>query len=522
MQPISRPISSGWRRFGVRGSVLRAGGFGYGNARMTHHFCRSSRAHRLLAVGLLGLLASSTVLPSNAAESDSLPPRIREVLSRHGIPDRHVSIFVQSIDAAETALAHRADAARPPASTIKLLTTLSALEELGPAFRWRTAFYSDAPVRDARLDGNLYIQGHGDPALVIEQFWRMLYELRGTGLREITGDLVIDNSYFADEPGDPGEFDGQPLRAYNVLPQALLVNFQAVRLRFIPLVDSLRIVAEPMPADLSIDNRVRLRKGKRCSSWAAELGMRVQQREQGTRATFTGRYDAACGEREMYRAISEPAPFLLGTFRALWHELGGVFSGGIREGTVPESATLLYTGESPPLGEVVRGINKFSNNVMTRQLVMTLGAERRNPPGSTEKGIGVMRDWLARRGLNFPELVVENGTGLSRRTRISARHLGDLLRFGFRSPVMPEFIASLPIAATDGTVKKRFEGSLAGRMHLKTGRLDDVRALAGYVLDHADRRVAVVVLQNHGSANTHGGEQLEEAVLRWAYDGRPD
>ncbi len=158
---------------------------------------------------------------------------------------------------------------------------------------------------------------------------------------------------------------------------------------------------------------------------------------------------------------------------------------------------------------------------MTRQLVMTLGAESTGPPGSTEKGITALRAWLVRRELDFPELIIENGTGLSRQERISARHLGEVLRLAYRSPVMPEFMASLPIAAIDGTVKKRFDGTLAGRMHLKTGRLDNVRALAGYVLDHTDRRVVVVILQHHGRANTRAGEQLEEAVLRWVYAGAP-
>ena len=456
-----------------------------------------------------------------AGDSDQLPAVIRDAMSRHHIAQRDVSIYIHPVESSAPILSYRADTARPPASTIKLLTTLAALEDLGPAFRWKTKFYADAPVREGRLEGNLYIQGFGDPSLVLEQFWRMLYELRGTGLREITGDLVIDHSYFADEPGDPGEFDGQPLRAYNVLPSALLVNFQAVRLRFIPLDDSLRIVAEPMPADLTLDNRVMLRTGKPCHGWMSGLGMRVKPSAKGTNLVFSGRYDAACGEREMYRAISDPAPFLLGTFRSLWRDLGGRLHGGIREARVPEAAKELYVGESPPLGEIVRGINKFSNNVMTRQLVMTLGAERRQPPGSTDKGITVVRAWMERRGMNFPELVIENGTGLSRLERISARHLGDVLLVGYHSPVMPEFMASLPIAAVDGTVKKKFDGPMAGRMHLKTGRLDNVRALAGYVLDRTDRRYVVVILQNHGHANTHGGEQLEEAVLRWVFAGGP-
>jgi serine-type D-Ala-D-Ala carboxypeptidase/endopeptidase (penicillin-binding protein 4) len=217
-----------------------------------------TRAISQLAIAVFAIGNVITLDAAQRNETQALPEAVRSTLSRHRIAQRQVSLFVQEIGAPAPRLAHYADDPRSPASTIKLLTTMAALEELGPAFRWKTVFYAAAPIKAGRLEGDLYIKGHGDPALVIEQFWRMLYELRGTGLQEITGDLVIDNSYFAAEPGDPGEFDGQPLRAYNVLPRALLVNFQAVRLRFIPLADSLRIVAEPMPADLAIENRVKL------------------------------------------------------------------------------------------------------------------------------------------------------------------------------------------------------------------------------------------------------------------------
>src|SRR3989344_4584442 len=193
----------------------------------------------------------------------------------------------------EPLLAIAADAPRHPASTIKVLTTLVALEELSPAWHWKTEAYITAPVRDGRLDGDLYIKGYGDPYLVIEQFLRVLRTLRAEGIETIKGDLVLDQGYFAREPGDAGEFDNQPLRAYNVLPNALLVNFQAVNFRFMPQAQSERvnILADPLPANVAVENQLVL--GRRaCRGWAHNLGMKLRHKQDQTRVIFSGTYAA--------------------------------------------------------------------------------------------------------------------------------------------------------------------------------------------------------------------------------------
>ena len=168
---------------------------------------------------------------------------------------------------------------------------------------------------------------------------------------------------------------------------------------------------------------------------------------------------------------------------------------------------------------MIRSINKYSNNVMTRQLLLTMGAELDTPPGTEDKGIRVVRDWLQQSSLDFPELVLENGAGLSRDERISARHLGELLLAAYYSPYMPEFMSSLPVLAMDGTLKRRMGGSdLAGRAHLKTGSLDDVRAQAGIMLDQQGRRMVVVALHNAPRAENYAGEAVQNALLRWVYE----
>jgi D-alanyl-D-alanine carboxypeptidase/D-alanyl-D-alanine-endopeptidase (penicillin-binding protein 4) len=247
--------------------------------------------------------------------------------------------------------------------------------------------------------------------------------------------------------------------------------------------------------------------------------MELKSRPDMSQIIFTGRYDAACGENEVFRVISDPSNYIHGVFRSIWRELGGRFEGGVREANVPDGAQLLHTGHSPPLSDVIRSINKYSNNVMTRQLLLTMGAELDAPPGTEEKGIRIVRDWLRQNSLDFPELVLENGAGLSREERISARHLGELLLAAYYSPYMPEFMSSLPVLAMDGTLKRRMGGTdLAGRAHLKTGSLDDVRAQAGIMLDQQGRRMVVVTLQNARRAETYAGEVVQNALLRWVYE----
>jgi len=169
----------------------------------------------------------------------------------------------------------------------------------------------------------------------------------------------------------------------------------------------------------------------------------------------------------------------------------------------------------------VRDMNKFSNNVMARQLYLTLGAEGFGEPGTEGKSERVIREWLAGKGLAMPELVLENGSGLSRTERISARNLGLLLLTSFQSPVMPEFLASLPLAAVDGTMRKRLgDASVAGQAHIKTGSLTGVRAIAGYVLDASGRRLVVVSIVNH--PNAVNAEAAQDALLDWVHQGAVD
>jgi serine-type D-Ala-D-Ala carboxypeptidase/endopeptidase (penicillin-binding protein 4) len=472
--------------------------------------------HTLFLLAGIGLL--SLAGPGDAT-AESLPPPVVKALKQQRMSQHSISLYVHEIGQPLPLLSHRAETARNPASTIKLLTTLVALERLGPAYQWRTEVYGDQPVRQGRLSGNIILKGYGDPSLTIERFWLLVRALRDTGLSAIGEDLVVDQSYFDVPPEDPGEFDARPDRAYNVAPRALLVNFQANAFRFIPQDGGLAIATVPRMETVTVENRVQL-TGRPCRGWASELGMRVTHNPLTSRVLFSGRYASDCGERVLFRSIVDATRYIHGVFKSLWQEQGGTLNGNAREGKVGSKARLLYVHHSPPLAEVVRSINKYSNNVMSRLLLLTLGAES-NPPGTVTKGIAVIHAWLEQNGFQFPELVIDNGAGLSRDTRISAAHLGALLRRAYHSPYMPEFIASLPVPSLDGTLQKRFTNqAFAGRSHLKTGSLEGVRTMAGIVHDRRGRRLVAVCLQNHPRAHTRAGEAVQEALLAWL-DTRP-
>jgi len=473
-------------------------------------------AARRLARALFLTLAL-TLPGTAAAQSASLPAPVAKALAQAGIPESATGFYVQEIGAERPLLAVGAERALNPASTIKLVTTYAALELLGPAYLWTTEAYAGGPIKDDVLAGDLVIKGAGDPKLTLENFWLFLRELRARGLREIRGDLVLDRSYFAPSEADPARFDEQPTRPYNTLPDALLVNYKAIRLQFVPDVDgrSVRILTEPALPQVQVVNQLTLDAAP-CGDWVSRMKLDAQGSATAARFTFSGAYSRDCGERTRHFSVLAHPQYLHALFTQLWRELGGTFAGGVREGTAARDARLVGSLQSPAAAEIVRDVNKFSNNVMARHLYLTLGAAGAGAPATAEKSNRVIRQWLSGKGLNFPELVLENGSGLSRSERISARSMGQLLVVAFRSAVMPELIASLPLVAVDGTMKKRLNGAeLAGQAHIKTGSLSGVRAISGYVLDRDGRRVVVVMLVNHQNAGA--AQPVQDALLRWVH-----
>ena len=448
-----------------------------------------------------------------------LPREVVSALSVAGIPQTQVSVWVEDLIAGAPPLQHNATEPRNPASTIKLVTTYAALELLGPTFTWKTEAWTAAPLAGDVLQGDLVLRGGGDPKLTFESFWLLLRALRARGVRDIRGDLVLDRSWLDGSQHDPGRFDGQPTQPYNVGPDALLLNFKAFRFSFVP--DPARrtvaLFGEPPSTAVELVNNLRYVDGA-CADWRSGIKADFQPVPNGARVTFAGVYPGSCGEQVWNVSLLTHPDYVYGVFRKLWEEMGGSISGRWRDGTVPSGARMLFRHESAPLTEAVRDINKFSNNVMARQLFLELSAESAGPPGRLERSAETVRQWGNEKGLRMPELILENGSGLSREERISAQSMGQLLAAAYRSAVMPEFVSSLPLVAYDGTMRRRLRyESVAGQAHIKTGSLTGVRAMAGYVLDRQGRRHSLVFFVNH--PNAPASQPAMDALLRWVYEG---
>jgi len=465
-----------------------------------------------------GALAAAALAGPAAAQQTVLPPPVAQALARAGIPLSSAALFVQAVGTPAPIVAFNAAEPMNPASTIKVVTAFAALELLGPTYTWKTEAYIAGPLHDGVLEGDLVLKGYGDPKLTLERFWLFVQTLRARGLREITGDLVLDRSYFDAPNHDPGRFDNEPLRSYNVGADALLLNFKTVRFLFVPEIEhgSVRIIPEPNPAQLTVENRVKLTAAP-CGDWRAALRLDVRNGAAGSRVVFSGAMPSSCGERYWNVSLLTHPEYVYGVFRQLWTESGGTLRGRYRDAPVPPMARLFATHESATAAEMVRDINKFSNNVMARQLFLTLSAETLKLPGRYDRSARAVHTWLERRGLVFPELVIENGSGLSRLERISAASMGRVLVAAFASPVMPELMASFPLVAQDGTMKRRLKQlGVAGQAHVKSGSLSDARTLAGYVLDRNGRRLVVVFFVN--DANAAASQPAHDAVLRWVHE----
>ena len=461
------------------------------------------------------VLALTLAIIAPAADA-ALPRPIMRLILDAGVPLNSVGIVVQEVGKPRPLFAQRPDRPYNPASVMKLVTTFAALELLGADFRWKTHAYADGPVEAGVLRGNLVLKGSGDPKITVEQWQAFMATLRAKGLAAVEGDLVLDRSLFAPAAHDPAAFDSEPQKPYNVGPDALLVNFKSVRFAFAPnaAADAIEMKVEPTLARLSVGPPPRLAGGD-CGDWRAFAFARFVDHGARAEATFAGRYAASCGEREWWVSLLDHPTYIHGMFDTYFRAAGGRFAGGWKNGVAPAGAQPFATLESPPLWDIVRDVNKLSNNVMARQLFLTLAAVDA-PPASTTRATEVVQRWLARRKLKMPELVLDNGSGLSRRERISAGSLARLLLAADASAVRAEFASSLAVAATDGTIQRRFQnGSVADHALLKTGTLEGVRALAGYVIDADGRRWVLTAIINH--PNAARGQPALDFLVQWTY-----
>ncbi|MEJ7137597.1 D-alanyl-D-alanine carboxypeptidase/D-alanyl-D-alanine-endopeptidase [Amphibiibacter pelophylacis] len=472
--------------------------------------------------------AAATPAPQRLppAQSSRLPDAVQSAFTQAGIVPGAVSVVVQAAGDAAAAplLAVAPDTPRNPASATKLFTTFAALDTLGPAWRWQTPVWLQGRVQGDTFKGDLVVQGQGDPQLVVERLWLALWPLWQQGVRRIEGDIVLDNQAFRLPQTDPAAFDGEGDRSYNVQPDALLLNYKAVTLAFTPrpLEGVAQVEALPPLAGLAVPPTVPLADGP-CGDWQSRVGRQLT----ASGVAFSGRYPAACGVRQWSLAL-DPAHFNARALQGLWTAMGGTLTGQVRSGAAP-LAPPTWSLDSPPLAEVVRNVNKYSNNVMAQQIFLTMALQQRRAPAPAEPASdpeeaasaasaaalppalsplpsvtlddarASLSGWMQDRlGLAPGSFVIDSGSGLSRHTQLSAVQFTRLLQTAWGSAVMPEFVSSLPLVGVDGTLRKSH--ATPGSGHLKTGTLRDVKAVAGYVRGRNGRMYTLVALVNGAGA----------------------
>ena len=476
----------------------------------------------------LRVIACMSAALVSQAYAQALPPEVEAALARAKVPREALAAIV--VDAAPPSsgkaaplLSYHANVSVNPASVMKLVTTYAGLELLSPAYTWPTPVFVDGSINNGVLTGNLIIQGKGDPKLVLERLWLLLRRVQGLGIKSITGDILLDRSAFVVSPQNPADFDGEPLRAYNAAPDALLVNFKSVVMTFVPNTSAgvASVSFEPPLTNVQMQGSVPLAAGKNATSNASALAECGDYRtalqadfSDPFRISFKGSYPVGCGEKVWPVAYADPASYAARAVAGLWAEMGGRLGGRVREGRAPANARAVFEMISPPLADVIRDINKYSNNVMAQQLFLTLSLNQTQDPASFEASRGVLQGWWRERFGAQDMPVLDNGSGLSRQERITPQALARMLQTAYVSGAMPELMASLPITGVDGTLRRSKSRVSQGWAHLKTGSLRDSTALAGYVHIPSGRRLVVVGVINH--PNAAAARPALEALVDWA------
>lgn len=497
------------------------------------------------------------VVEANAQAREELPISVKKALKSANLPENSISFSILRVSkqtsnqpAALQRLEWQPNLAMNPASTMKLVTTLAALELLGPQYRWKTNVYTNGSISGGVLQGDLIWQGGGDPKLVPEELSKMMASIRQLGIQQIEGDLIFDRTAFAPETKYSAPGDGESYRSYNVAPDPLLYSFQTLSFSISNNNGEPEVSYTPRLANLKVNNKLQNTSGG-CGDWTklAKASINKTGAEEWT-ASFIGKLPKQCKDLRWNVVAIGANDFLKQGLMAAWEDAGGEWkkTPQVKEGKAPNSAKLLFSHQGTVLGDAIKDINKFSNNVMARHVFLTIALERIGKPATIGDSDRLTKEWLKKNQLNMPELVIENGSGLSNIERISARNMSLLLEYSLKSKYHDVFVHSLPIAGTDGTMKNRLIDRLKSIFirnasatnadlfkpdttmplalqktgaFIKTGSLSSVRSIAGFVVSKSGDVYAVSSMINHPQAS-RGGIATQDALLAWILDGGMD
>jgi D-alanyl-D-alanine carboxypeptidase/D-alanyl-D-alanine-endopeptidase (penicillin-binding protein 4) len=486
-----------------------------------------------------------------------LPDPIAKAIKKSGIPGQSVSVSIDKISfknqkgkpfSTVNLVNWQENSPMNPASTMKLVTSLAAMEVLGPKYRWKTDLLTNGKIQNGLLKGDLLIRGSGDPKLIPEEITKMLLSLQSMGVKKIDGQLILDRSAYESSVKETSFSDNEPNRSYNVAPDALLFAFNSFSFQFYPNSQNDLVVIKQTPRmdNFKIDNNLKIIEGV-CADWKKDITMSLNSSKNGSwTAIFDGAYPSGCQNATWNIVANDSDSFFTQSFIAAWEDIGGTW---VKKPTLKNydpkvefKPIVAHLGV--PLYESVKDINKLSNNVMARQVMLTMALEKTGKPSNTNNSMKIIKDWLLSQQLNMPELVIENGSGLSRIERINSKNLNQILLLGLNSTSKDYFLESLPIAGFDGTMRHRLLDKLRKYVpnkkeiasleintvdfpvglkkygaYIKTGSLADVRSISGYVVSRSGNVYAVTSFIN--DPNARNGRVIHDTVLSWLLDDGP-
>jgi D-alanyl-D-alanine carboxypeptidase/D-alanyl-D-alanine-endopeptidase (penicillin-binding protein 4) len=434
---------------------------------------------------------------------------------------------VEVVEVASGKVVFAKDADKPliPASTMKVITAAAALRALGPAYRFSTDIYADAPIDAAGvLQGNLYVRGRGDPTFVVERMWKILADLRAEGLVQVKGDIVFDDTFFDQQSVMPGwnkEKDVREGPSYFSTSSALSLNHNTVT-----------IIVAPGP---EVGRPARVQFETPAKSYI-QLDGSVSTGAPGSRRTVDIVREVKLGAMNFivsgsvpsddpmvryYRTVADPTLYFMGAWADLADGMGIKHTGKYRRGVVPASARLIVQQRSSPLSTILMDMNKHSSNFIAEQVLKTIGAETAGVAGDVASGLRYIEEYLAEIGVTDPSVKLINGSGLSRDARLTASTINTVMRDMALDPRRgQEFLASLSLAGWDGTMWSRL-GDDPGRVRGKTGTIDGVHGLCGYVTAADGRAYVFTFLFNDLRGTSAPARRLHDRMLRSLYQGAP-
>jgi D-alanyl-D-alanine carboxypeptidase/D-alanyl-D-alanine-endopeptidase (penicillin-binding protein 4) len=472
---------------------------------------------------LLGALLLTTPLSAHGAQTKraaahaaskplSLESAIRARLARSPLRGASVGVEIVSLTDGHTIFEKNPEVPLIPASTMKVLTSAAALDRLGPDWRYGTAVLAAAPPKDGIIEGDLYVKGACQPDLVVERFPELAAGLAAAGVREVRGDIVADLRYFDGEERPPEWPRGSRPNPYAAPISALAANFSTVRITVAPgeRVGSQAVVQVDPPSDaVAVSSQTRTTKSGRSISASRRLEKDADG-QIANRIIVSGRTGLGSGPWEEFIPIENPATVAISAVKRALQSGGITVTGTTRIGEAPEGAVTIYTLRSKPLEEIVLDMNKHSNNFIAEMLQRTLGAEVYGPPATRAKGASAVESFLRTCGVDTSTVKLTDGSGLSRTNQVTALALVRVLvRMRGDSRLEAAFLDSLPIGGEDGTLRGRMGGVARGRVRAKTGHVDGVTTLAGYIDDAVEGPLAFAFLVN-GASHVRAIAALDE------------